>query len=150
MTTNNISPVAKSTETIQDIVGSLVVGQNDANVTYDDVNDQLSVDVSTLSNEEVEDAVASLVRSDSNLSWSYDDTNDTLTVSLNDSISVNTLEAGNIVDGADVSHSDELADAADVVDDHANLSNVTSSQHHEKGATITEQRFLADQIGGYY
>jgi 3D (Asp-Asp-Asp) domain-containing protein len=82
-----------SDEQVQDIVGSLVVGQNDANVTYDDVNDQLSVDVSTLSNEEVEDAVASLVTSDSNLSWSYDDTNDTLTVSLSDSISVSTLEA---------------------------------------------------------
>jgi len=83
----------KATESIQDIVGGLIVGQNDANVTYDDTNDQLSVDVSTLTNEQVEDTVASLVSSDSNLSWSYDDVNNTLTISLANSISVNTLEA---------------------------------------------------------
>jgi hypothetical protein len=92
-TLNADSFANNATESVQDIVGGLITGQNDANVTYDDTNDQLSIDVSTLTSEEVEDTVASFVKSDSNLSWSYDDTNDTLTVSLSDSISVNTLEA---------------------------------------------------------
>ena len=87
--------VANSDEKIEDIVGGLIVGQNDANVTYDDTNDQLSIDVSTLTNEEVQDTVASFVASDSNLSWSYDDANDVLTVSLSDSISVNSINATN-------------------------------------------------------
>jgi hypothetical protein len=109
-----LNTLGKTTEEVEDIIGSLVVGSGDVNVTYDDTNDQLSIDVSTLTNEEVQDTVASLVTSDSNLSWSYDDTNDTLTVSLSDSISVNTLEAGTIVDGAGVTHTDELADKSDV------------------------------------
>jgi len=67
-----------------------------------------------LSDEEVQDIIASLVASDANVNWTYDDTNDELTVSLDNSVSVSTLEAGTITDGANVSHSDELADAADV------------------------------------
>jgi hypothetical protein len=85
---------ADAAESIQDIVGGLVVGQNDADVSYDDSAEQLSIDVSTLTNEEVEDTVASVVSSGTNLSWSYDDANDTLTVSLTDSISVGTIESG--------------------------------------------------------
>jgi len=90
-------------ESVQDTVAQLITGQNDANVTYDDTADQLSVDVSTLTNEEVQDIVASFVSSDSNLSWSYDDANDTLAVSLANSILVNTLEASNSINTADIS-----------------------------------------------
>jgi hypothetical protein len=68
----------------------------------------------TLTDEEVQDIVGSLINGSSNADVVYDDTNDTLIVSLSDSISVNTLEAGTITDGADVSHSDELADASDL------------------------------------
>lgn len=90
-----LNKVSKSTKEIQDIVGSLVVGSGDVNVTYDEVNDQLSVDVSTLGNDQVENIVVSLVSSDSNLSWSYNESGDTLTISLADSISVNTIESTN-------------------------------------------------------
>jgi hypothetical protein len=48
----SLKELGKSDEEIEDIVGSLIVGQNDANVTYDDANGQLiiSTDVSSIRN----------------------------------------------------------------------------------------------------
>jgi len=74
----------------------------------------MSLEQLTLSDEQVQDIVASLITSGGGSDVVYDDANDTLTVSLSDSISVNTLEAGTIVDGSNVSHTGELADLADV------------------------------------
>jgi hypothetical protein len=55
-----------------------------------------------------------------------------------------------IVDPSGEVHTGELADAVDAVTDHANLVNVQTDQHHDKGATATEKRFIAHQIGDYY
>jgi hypothetical protein len=55
-----------------------------------------------------------------------------------------------IVDPSGEVHTGELADAVDAVTDHANLVNVQTDQHHDKGATAAEKRFIAQQIGDYY
>jgi len=68
-------------------------------------------------NESVEDTVASLLDSDANHVLAYDDATDTLTISLDNSVSVSTLEADTLIDGADVSHTGELADLDDGVTD---------------------------------
>ncbi len=69
-------------EDVEDWIGSLVSGQGNISVTYDDGNDALLVDTSGLNQEEVKDAVAGLLSAGDNLSWNYDDSNDVLTVSL--------------------------------------------------------------------
>ncbi|QIO25423.1 hypothetical protein [Haloarcula sp. JP-L23] len=74
--------IAVEQEAIEDWVASLLAGQGNISLTYDDANDQLLVDTSALNEEQVEDAVAGLLASSGNLAWNYDDANDTLTVSL--------------------------------------------------------------------
>ncbi|AFH21654.1 hypothetical protein OSG_eHP6_00105 [environmental Halophage eHP-6] len=98
----------------------------------------------TLSDEQVQDIVASLITSGDNADAAYDDTNDTLTVSLSDSISVNTLEAGTITDGADVSHSDELADSSDVSPIQSS-SDVTVTD--TQTGTVSDGEFLKNNNG---
>ena len=102
-------------EKAQDAVGTIISGSGGTTVTYDDANNSITVDSTSLTEEQVQDIVASLVSSDSNLSWSYDDPNDTLTISLADSISVATLEAADlgIVGGSNGSTLD-LLDAVDL------------------------------------
>jgi hypothetical protein len=52
-------------------------------------------------------------------------------VTFSSPLSASTAEVSStFTDPAGTSHSGELADAADVVSDHSNLSNVTSDQHH--------------------
>lgn len=77
--------LGKTDEQIQDIVGDLVVGQNDANVTYDDVSNQLAIDISTLTNEQVEDIVGSLLTAGNATNLTYDDSGNTLTVDVDES-----------------------------------------------------------------
>jgi hypothetical protein len=54
----------------------------------------MSLEQLTLSDEQVQDIVASLITGGDGSDVVYDDSNDTLTVSLSDSISVNSLTAG--------------------------------------------------------
>jgi len=77
--------LGKTDEQIQDIVGSFIVGQNDANLIYDDTNNQLAIDVSTLTNEQVEDIVGSLLTAGNATNLSYDDSGNTLTVDVDES-----------------------------------------------------------------
>jgi hypothetical protein len=57
---------------------------------------------------------------------------------------------GVFIDPSGEIHTGELADKVDLISNHANLSNVQSDQHHVKGATAAEKRFIAQQIGDYY
>jgi len=63
----------------------------------------MSLEQLALSDEQVQDIVASLITGGGGSDVLYDDGNDTLTVSLSDSISVNTLEATDSINNADLS-----------------------------------------------
>ncbi|QLH78674.1 polysaccharide deacetylase family protein [Halosimplex rubrum] len=98
--------IAVQEETIEDWVAGLVTGGTNVSTTYNDANDQLTVDTSALNEEEVEDAVAALLSSSSNLAWNYDDGNDALTISLSGPIT-------GVQIGTDTNRSDVYADTAD-------------------------------------
>jgi len=74
------------------------IGQtvNSFNTKYDSNSDG-TIDASSLSTEEIQDIVGALIATDSNISVSYNDGADTLTISLADSISVDTLEATDVL-----------------------------------------------------
>jgi len=74
--------VSVEDEHIEDTVNALLSAGDKLSLTYDDQNDQLTVDTSALDEEEVEDAVAALLTTSGNLALSYDDQNDQLTISL--------------------------------------------------------------------
>jgi len=104
----------------------------------------MSLEQLTLSDEQVQDIVASLISSGDNADAVYDDTNDTLTVSLSDSISVNTLEASEMIDGAAVSHTGELADLADVSSIQSSSGVVVTDT---QAGTVSDQEFLKNEGG---
>ena len=132
-------------EKTQDAVNALLSGGSSVSLTYDDANDDLTIDASTLSNEEVEDILASLVASDSNLSWSYDDEGDTLTISLADSISVSSLEVtDSITDANGTTHTDELADASDLASETESKGVASGYNRQTQSVTAT----IAEDSGG--
>lgn len=102
--------------------------------------------------ESVQDTVAQLINQAANTDVVYNDANDTLTVSLTDSVSVNTLEADDgtfndsITDPAGTQHTTELAESADLVDDHANLTNVQSDQHHGRYSDSEAQNAVTGNV----
>lgn len=69
-------------EDVDDFVNNLLVGGTNITTSYDDANDTLTVDTSSLNEEEVEDAVAALIEGGSQVTVSYDDANSTLTISI--------------------------------------------------------------------
>jgi len=87
-------------ENAQDAVGNIMSGSTDTSVTYDDVNDTITVSLTGLSqfdtgnlsegtnlyytNERVDDRVNNLLVGGSNVTLTYDDANDTLTIDATD------------------------------------------------------------------
>jgi hypothetical protein len=133
-----IETLGRTDEQIEDVVAALITGKNDVTVSYDDVNSQFSINVSTFTTEEIEDIVSALVSTGSNLSLSYDDANDNLIVSLADSISVSSVEATNtITDPSGTAHTGELADLSEGVTNFnvGSLSNGDFLQN--SGGTLT-------------
>lgn len=72
-------------EAIQDIIPDLLVASGDLSISYDDANDELELDVQTLTTEEVQDTVNSLLASGNAIDLTYDDANDTLTADVTES-----------------------------------------------------------------
>ena len=76
-----------STENVQDIVGEMVSGntETDISVTYDDTNGKLNFVTSQKTDEEIRDVAAALITNGShdNISTTHDDTNDKVNISLN-------------------------------------------------------------------
>ena len=75
-------------EAIQDVIGGMVSGNTEGNITveYDDNNGKLNFSVPTLETEAVQDIVGAMVSSntESGISVSYDDTNGKLDFDVND------------------------------------------------------------------
>jgi len=72
-------------EEVEDVVGALLAGGDKVGLTYDDANDQLTIDTTALDEEEVEDAVDSLLTGGNAITTSYDDGNDQLTLAVDES-----------------------------------------------------------------
>jgi len=86
-----------------------------------------------LSDEEVQDIIASLVASDANVNWTYDDVNNNLTASLDNSVSVSTLEVDSVTFNQDITDADNntvttLSDPVRVTEEASTFteSNVTA------------------------
>ena len=74
-------PSGYSQEDIEDFVNGLLEAGDKLSWTYDDANDTLIVDTTTLDAEEVEDAIASLIVGGDSINVSYDNDANTLTIS---------------------------------------------------------------------
>lgn len=97
---DNMIPLGKTDEQVQDIVAALLSEQGNISLNYDDANDQLTIDTSALNEEQVEDAVAALITGDSNVGVAYDDGNGQLTLSLSGPVTgVQIGSESNPVDG---------------------------------------------------
>lgn len=92
------------------------------------------------SEEQINDIVAELLKNeDSNISLTYDDANDQFTLNLASNVAVDSFSAADeLFDPAGVSHTGELADVADLVSDHDNLSGVSFGDHHNHYTQATE------------
>lgn len=90
-----------------------------------------------LSDEEVQDIIASLVASDANINWTYDDANNNLTASLDNSVSVSTLEADSYTD----------AQANTVTDFSALGGTVKYSQNSEPSNPSAEEMWYDTSVG---
>jgi hypothetical protein len=88
--------LGQTDEEIEDLIAALITGGPDVSVSYDDANSNLGIDVATTTDEEIEDVVNALLATDSNLNLTYNDSTDTLTVSLDNNISVDSLNNADI------------------------------------------------------
>lgn len=75
---------AKDQEWVEDIVNNLVSGSGKISVTYDDANNTLTLDTSTLTEEEVRDTAASFITGGQFVSVSHDDANNSLQITVAD------------------------------------------------------------------
>jgi len=72
-------------EEVEDVVAALLAGGDKVGLTYDDANDQLTIDTTALDEEEVGDAVDALLAGGNAITTSYDDGNDQLTLAVDES-----------------------------------------------------------------
>jgi hypothetical protein len=98
-------------EAIQDIIANLLVASGDLSMNYDDANDELELDVQTLTTEEVQDTVNSLLSAGDNISFSYDDGGNTLTIDVSGG-----QGSGLDADTLDGEHASAFADAGHLHD----------------------------------
>jgi len=112
-------------ENIEDIMASVLSASGDISITHDDGNDQIVVDVSTLSDEEVEDIVANLISGGNAATVSYDDSGDTLTVVVDEG----SISHGNLSGIAPDSHHSKTSSASELSDVSPDSD---SSAHHSK------------------
>jgi len=131
-------------ENIEDIMASVLSASGDISITHDDGNDQITVDVSTLSDEEVEDIVANLISGGNAATVSYDDPGDTLTVVVDEG----SISHGNLSGIASDSHHSKTSSASELSDVSPDSD---SSAHHSKySPTLVASGAVNPNGGGYY
>lgn len=151
-----------SDEQIQDIVGAMAGN----NLSYDDSADLLNATDTNLTDEEVQDIVGPFITGGSNVSVTYDDAGNVLTVSATDT-NLTSEEVQDIIGGiVNVGLSyDDAADEINLTDtdvtvagntvslggstpvDHADLSNITASDHHTRYSDTESQDAVGTILG---
>jgi hypothetical protein len=113
-------------EESQDATASLLVGGTNIDLTYNDVDNSLTVDTTALNEEEMEDAVASLIAAGTGINTVYDDAANTLTISTDDAaIEHNSLSGGTVSDAHHAKYTD--ADAQTAVEGSVNVEDLATS-----------------------
>lgn len=145
-----------SDEEAEDAIAALLVGGSHISTTYDDANDELTIDTSALDSEEVDDRVNTLLSAGSNIVKTYDDANDALTLDvslalgdLSDVTATGEGASGGFdADLLDGNHASAFADSGHT---HAlgDLSNVTASGEGAGGgldADLLDGKHAADFV----